>query len=60
MEFDTKTILIIAAVLFILFMLSRGGTSSYEENKNKLAKFLPKGLMPIKKKEKEKYCPMCN
>jgi hypothetical protein len=58
MEFDNKTILIIAAVLFILFMLSRGGTSSYEENK--FAKFLPTGMMRIKKKEKEKYCPMCN
>jgi hypothetical protein len=55
MEFDTKTILIIAAVLFVLFMLSRGGTSSYE---NPLTQLLSNtGMMPGKKKEK--YCPMC-
>jgi hypothetical protein len=58
MEFDNKTILIIAAVLFILFMLSRGGTSSYE---NPLTQLLSDtGMMPEKNKEKEKYCPMCN
>jgi hypothetical protein len=57
MEFDTRTILIIAAVLFILFMLSRGGTSSYE---NPLTQLLSDtGMMPVEKKENYQGCPSC-
>ena len=60
MEFDNKTILIIAAILFVLYMLSQRGTSSYEPTAIPMmnaARQMITGAIPRPKKEP--YCPSC-
>ena len=67
MEFDNKTILIIAAILFVLYMLSQRGTSSYENTAIPMtntaipmmnaARQMITGAIPRPKKEP--YCPSC-
>lgn len=52
-----NTFLIIAAILFLLYMLSQRGTTSYKKDKEDKDKDNFKKM--FKGRRGEKYCPMC-